>query len=87
MSFKDYDEYFEKLVEISNKVMQIIIDSNNTNLLELAGKYANLHPRIEKLHIIRNKVLNILSNFLTADKERIMRLPKSTHAKRKIYEL
>lgn len=87
MSFKDYDEYFEKLVEISNQVMKIIIDSNNIELLELTEKYRNLQLRIEKLHIIRNIVLNILSNFLNANKERIMHLPKSSHTKIKIYKL
>lgn len=87
MSFNDYDEYFEKLVEISNKVMKIIIDSNNIELLELTEKYTNLNLRIEKLHIIRNIVLNILSDFLEKDKKRIINLPKSNHTKRKIYKL
>lgn len=87
MPFKDYDEYFEKLVEISNQVMKIIIDSNNIELLELTEKYRNLHLRIEKLHIIRNIVLNILSDFLLDNKETIIQLPKSSHTKIKKYKL
>jgi len=86
-SFKDYDEYFEKIKEISNRVMQMIIDNNNINLLELTKKYKSLNLRIEKLHIIRNIVLNILSDFLHKNKERIIKLPKSKHTKTKIYKL
>ena len=86
-SFKDYDEYFEKLTEISNKIICVIIESNNIELLELKEKYKNLNVKVKEIKIIGNIVLNILSNFLYKDKERIINLPKSNHTKIKLYKL
>ena len=77
IKFKDYDNYFETLITIANKIIYTLsIEENN-----LCQKIIELHSQeglnIKKESLIRNIVLNLVADYLDSDIERIKNLPKS----------
>lgn len=76
-NFKDYDNYFETLIMIANKIIYTLsVEEDN-----LCQKIIEFHSKeglnIKKESLIRNIVLNLVADYLDSDIERIKTLPKS----------
>ena len=81
-SFSNYDEFFETIIYYANatiskeKEIKLIQESLKENNLEIAEKI-----------IIRNIVLNYLSEYLYQEQDKIITLPKTPSSKRKMYKI
>lgn len=83
----NYNDYFELIITTANKVMQIVLQSKEKEikLIQESLEYNNL--KTTKNIIIRNIVLNYLTEYLSQEKEKIKTLPKSLIKERKMYEI
>lgn len=85
--FKDYNEYLETLVFYANEALNIATSTQDKEITMLKEKLKEEGLEIEKEIIIRNIVLNYLSNYLYQEKEKIIKLPKSLIKKIKNYSI
>lgn len=84
---KDYDDYLTRVIDCANKVLEV---STITKEKEIAIIKENLKHEgliISNTIIIRNIVLNYLSNYLYQEKETIINLNPSTLKKVKHYNI
>ena len=83
--YKDYDNYLEIIIETANKTIEIINKNALSN--QLAEIYIEQKLKIDKMTIIRNIVLNIISEYFDKEKEIIKNLSKSNNTKIKTYKI
>lgn len=84
---KDYDDYLTKLINCANKVVEIVITTREKEIIAIKEELKNKGLTINDSIIIRNIVLNYLSNYLYQKKEIITSLKPSTIKKRKYYNI
>lgn len=85
--FNSYDEYLENIISCANTALEIakVNKEKEIKIIKEALKEEGLI--IEEIVIIRNIVLNYLSNYLYAEKEKIITLPKSLIKQTKSYPI
>ena len=86
-SFSNYDEFFETIIYYANEALKIatIPKEKEIKLIQESLKENNLE--IAEKIIIRNIVLNYLSEYLYQEQDKIITLPKTPSSKRKMYKI
>lgn len=83
----DYDDYLTKIINCANKVLEIAETSKEKEILIIKNNLEKEGLNINKIIIIRNIVLNYLSNYLFQEKEYIQELKPSKIKKIKHYNI
>lgn len=76
-NFKDYQEYFKKIIEISKKVIEIMLEEQLSNIKLIQKNLQNKGMNITDKRIITNIVQNNITNYLINDIQRIKTLKKT----------
>ena len=87
IDFKDYDNYFTILINCAKECLKIISKNRKKTISIMYKKLKEQEIKIEEHIIIRNIVLNYLSDYLNKDIERQKTLTKTIHNKPKSYSL
>ena len=82
---KNYNEYLESLVLCANKVLEISTITKEKEIHIIKETLKEQGINIDTKIIIRNIVLNYLSNYLNKEKNNIINLQKSQTKERKRY--
>lgn len=75
--FEDYTEYLKKVMEISNKVIEIMLEQELPNIKLIQEHLQHKGINITDKRIITNIVQNNITNYFINDINRIKTLPKS----------
>lgn len=84
---KDYDDYLTKLIECTNKVLEILENKEKEKIISIKENLKKEGLVVRENIIIRNIALNYLSNYLYKEKEYIQKLNPSTLRKVKHYNI
>ena len=82
---KDYDDYLTKIINCANETLKISTESKAKEITLIKENLKKEGLTIKDTIIIRNIVLNYLSNYLHQEKEKIINLNPSTLKKVKYY--
>ena len=84
---KDYDDYLTKIINCANEALKISTESKAKEITLIKENLKKEGLTIKDTIIIRNIVLNYLSNYLYQEKEKIINLNPSTLKKVKYYDI
>lgn len=84
---KDYDDYLTKLIECSNKVLEILENKEKEKIVSIKENLKKEGLVVGENIIRRNIVLNYLSNYLYKEKKYIQKLNPSILKKVKHYNI
>ena len=83
----NYDDYITKVINCAKKVLEIAEITKEKEISIIRDNLKNKGLTIDKKIIIRNLVLNYLSNYLYKEKESIKKLEPSKIKKTKYYSI
>ena len=75
--FEDYTEYFQKVIEESKKVIEIMLEKELPKIKSIQEYLQSKNMNITPQRIITNIVQNNITNYLTNDINMIKTLPKT----------
>ena len=86
-SFSNYDEFFETIIYYANEALKIATISKEKEIKLIQESLKENNLEIAEKIIIRNIVLNYLSEYLYQEQDKIITLPKTPSNKRKMYKI
>ena len=86
-SFSNYDEFFETIIYYANEALKIATISKEKEIKLIQESLKENNLEIAEKIIIRNIVLNYLSEYLYQEQDKIITLPKTPSSKRKMYKI
>ena len=86
-SFSNYDEFFETIIYYANEALKIATISKEKEIKLIQESLKENNLEITEKIIIRNIVLNYLSEYLYQEQDKIITLPKTPSSKRKMYKI
>ncbi len=86
-SITDYNNFMEIIEEIGNKCIELLPKEKQTETKEFYTKLKKEQIQLPENIIIRNIILNYLTEYLSNNKEEINNLPKSLVKSKKHYKL
>ena len=86
-SFSNDDRFFETIIYYANEALKIATISKEKEIKLIQESLKENNLEIAEKIIIRNIVLNYLSEYLYQEQDKIITLPKTPSSKRKMYKI